>query len=152
MSHFDCYLVKYSYDISDSNSFVLLERISRVKVNYHWIKCSAVRSLAVSAVSRETSDFSSLPVLDVATMEARAKKSDEKFHESAPSIGIGVTREAQEIFNSLSKTMPCVWRGTDIVCFGVKISPPYTSESCQGSDSSELDRVRKVLDGEKQKR
>jgi hypothetical protein len=66
-------------------------------------------------------------------------------------IGVGVTREAQEIFDSLAKTMPCSWSGQDIVCYKVKVSPPYDMKTCEGPDPNELDRVRKVLEGEKKK-
>merc|ERR1719321_196943 len=48
--------------------------------------------------------------------------------------------------------MPCKWDKEDIVVFGVRITPPYTHESCTGGDDPHaLERVKKVLQGELQK-
>ena len=126
---------------------MLQERVSKGKVNYHWIKCSVVRNLSVSAVSPMNIDALSLPALDLHTLEEQAKKADESFRKNISSIGVGVTREAQVIFDALSKTMPCVWSQDKIVCYSVTISPPYTNETCEGTELNELERVRKVLDG-----
>lgn len=63
-------------------------------------------------------------------------------------IGVGVSHEAQMIFDALSKTMECAWadqtirvlQGTDVT-----IAPPYVSASCSGTNSAALARVRKVV-------
>ena len=62
-----------------------------------------------------------------------------------------MTEEAQEIFDCLSKTMPCTWDGTSIRVYRVSIRSPYTANDCSGSDENELSRVKKVLDGERLK-
>jgi hypothetical protein len=65
---------------------------------------------------------------------------------------VGVTAEAQEIFNSLAKTLPCRWHGDMIVVFeDIRIPSPYTLNSISGSDAAALNRVKKVLEGERKK-
>jgi hypothetical protein len=68
-------------------------------------------------------------------------------------IGVGVTREAQDVFDALAKTMPCRWDGTTITVLDeVSIVPPYTLDACAASipaDTQTLARVRKVLEAER---
>merc|ERR1719506_3312632 len=66
-------------------------------------------------------------------------------------IGVGVTAEGQEIFDSLSKTMPCVWEDKAIVILNeVVIESPYTPDhvSSRSGDQATLDRVKKVLEAQ----
>lgn len=67
-------------------------------------------------------------------------------------VGVGVTKEAQSIYDSLSKTMPCVWSGRDIVVMdAVTVSPPYNVDSVttSGAHTGALERVKKVLQAER---
>jgi predicted metallopeptidase len=69
-------------------------------------------------------------------------------------VGIGVTKEAQSIFDSLSKTMPCIWHGRNITVMDVVVvEPPYTVEcvSTTSDHKGALDRVKKVLQAERQR-
>jgi hypothetical protein len=68
--------------------------------------------------------------------------------------GVGVTPEAQHIFNTIYKTLPCRWHGKSIIVFDeVRIDPPYTVESCvaDSSSSSALELVRKIVAGTREK-
>jgi len=68
--------------------------------------------------------------------------------------GVGVTQEGQEIFDALSKTLPCRWhKDTIVVLDEVLISSPYDVDSCRASTSSSasLARVKKVLEGERKR-
>ena len=146
------FLIDYcSYDIAESNSFVLQERIGRDRVNYHWMKCSSVREIQATGLGNVIIDSHVLPAIDVAAMEAQEKRADEYYANYKSTIGVGVTQEAQEVYDSLAKTMPCTWEEQTILCYRVRISPPYGAENCTGPDENELSRVKKVLEGERVK-
>ena len=65
--------------------------------------------------------------------------------------GKGVSREAQDIFDAMSKTLPTKWEGENIVVLDVVvIAKPYRSENCKagkGVHPQMLTRVRKVVSG-----
>lgn len=67
-------------------------------------------------------------------------------------MGVGVTKEAQSVFDALSKTLPCAWRGRDIVVMdAVTVAPPYTPDSCaaRAGEGGALERIRRVLTAER---
>ncbi|RPB10385.1 hypothetical protein P167DRAFT_252154 [Morchella conica CCBAS932] len=67
-------------------------------------------------------------------------------------IGVGVTAEAQEIYDALSRLMPCRWHEKQIIVSeNVIIDEPYTLDRVKSSDKNALNRVKKVLDGERKK-
>ncbi|OMH85781.1 Protein LSM12-like protein [Zancudomyces culisetae] len=63
-------------------------------------------------------------------------------------VGVGVSKYAQDIFDSLSKTMPCRWVGEKIVVLDeVLIEPPYDVDNCLAlsNSSSSLSRIQIVV-------
>jgi protein LSM12 len=69
--------------------------------------------------------------------------------------GRGVTREAQDIFDGISRTYPARWQGTAMVVNeNVVIEQPYHVEDCRllgGSAEQGLLRIKKVLAMEREK-
>ncbi|KAF8428895.1 anticodon-binding domain-containing protein [Terfezia claveryi] len=94
-----------------------------------------------------------------------SSKSPSSKNERYATRGVGVTKEAQDVFDALNRTMQCRWQGKTIVVVDamVAVEEPYTPESCRslgaaqpgtgGAQGGEraLGRVRKVLEGERRR-
>ncbi|KAK9240200.1 anticodon-binding domain-containing protein [Lipomyces kononenkoae] len=67
--------------------------------------------------------------------------------------GVGVSKDAQDLFDALAKTLPVRWLDKSILVLEeVKVDPPYTSEACSAkTDSPALARVMKVVEGERRR-
>ncbi|EER00789.1 conserved hypothetical protein [Perkinsus marinus ATCC 50983] len=137
----------FCYDISDSNSIVLRELVGKDKCTYHWIKTNTIRD--IKALKPPTATDSPLPHIDLKALQAQMTDAEHNFQDTRERYGVGVTQLAQTVFDLMSKTMPCRWDGQDILCYTVRIKSPYQAANCTGPNSSELDRVKKVLELER---
>ncbi|CAL9041670.1 uncharacterized protein LOC135650176 isoform X2 [Musa acuminata AAA Group] len=90
--------------------------------------------------------------IDLAGLQAREEASLRQAEIEAERIGVGVTSEAQSIFDALSKTLPVHWDKTVIVVMNeVRVSSPYHPENVIGGTPAANDRVKKVLDFERKR-
>ncbi|CAL9778957.1 unnamed protein product [Musa acuminata subsp. burmannicoides] len=90
--------------------------------------------------------------IDLAGLQAREEASLRQAEIEAERIGVGVTSEAQSIFDALSKTLPVHWDKTVIVVMNeVRVSSPYHPENVTGGTPAANDRVKKVLDFERKR-
>jgi hypothetical protein len=105
----------------------------------------------VTGVAPQNIENASLPSISLSAVDEIDRRAVEYFSSMKANFGVGVSQEAQEIYDSLAKTMPCSWDGNVICCYRVRIKAPYTVDSCEGSDENELVRVKKVLEGERAK-
>lgn len=80
---------------------------------------------------------------------SRANAAVARLQDAAARKNKSVTKEAQEIFDALTRTLPTRWDGTNIVVMdAVVISTPYRGEDCRaaaGQHASALARVKKVV-------
>lgn len=100
-------------------------------------------------------DLKFLPPINLESALQREARALAKAEKDAKNLNSNVTVAAQRIFDSISKTYKCMWKGQDILVMGeVRIKPPYTPESCMltnAGDEMFLNRVKKVLEGERRK-
>ncbi|KAG6601368.1 Protein LSM12-like A, partial [Cucurbita argyrosperma subsp. sororia] len=90
--------------------------------------------------------------LDLNTLRAREELAIRQAEIEAERIGVGVTSEAQSIFDALSKTLPVRWDKTVIVVMNeVRVSSPYLPESVSGGTPAANERVKKVLELERKR-
>ena len=111
--------------------------------------CVDVKSVA----PKEKPTLEKLPVVDEARNQKREAAAIKAAQASAANIGVGVTQEAQDIFDALARTLPCAWDGQDIAVMDeVRIRAPYAKcEGVPGGDPRAVERVQKVLENEKSK-
>lgn len=102
---------------------------------------------AVEGAVRASAEGDDLIQLSVEAVNKREKKALDKAVDDARHINTGVSNQVQNVFNALRKTMPCEWKGNDIVVMGLVTirGPRYVPESCEGADEGSLSRVRKVV-------
>lgn len=90
--------------------------------------------------------------LDLNRLQAREHLAVRQAEADAQRIGVGVTTEAQNIFDALSKTLPVRWDKTVIVVMNeVRVSSPYLPESVSGGTPAANERVKKVLEFERKR-
>nr|XP_024923318.1 uncharacterized protein LOC107434605 isoform X1 [Ziziphus jujuba var. spinosa] len=90
--------------------------------------------------------------LDLNSLQTREEVAVRQAELDAERIGVGVTSEAQSIFDALSKTLPVRWDKTVIVVMNeVRVSSPYLPESVSGGTPAANDRVKKVIEFERKR-
>ncbi|KAE8554873.1 hypothetical protein EYB25_003420 [Talaromyces marneffei] len=124
--------------------------------DYHIIPGSRIQAFQVISPAPAAIDGApSLQALETRALKAREANAIAKLQEAEARRGKGVTREAQDIFDAFSRTMPARWDGTSIVVAdAVVIAKPYRVDDCRAlvaGDSAALTRVRKVLEMERKK-
>mmetsp|Transcript_26127 Transcript_26127/g.57106 ORF Transcript_26127/g.57106 Transcript_26127/m.57106 type:complete len:177 (-) Transcript_26127:279-809(-) len=116
-----------------------------------FLKTSFIKEIVSSQPPQGPVDLS-LPYVDLERCKKREEKALQQAELESSRVGAGVTKEAQAIFDALMKTMPCRWKDKVIVVLEeVFIDEPYTPESVRADDSNIMERVKKVLQAERQR-
>lgn len=90
--------------------------------------------------------------IDLTFVKAREEAAIRQAEADAQRIGVGVSEEAQDIFDALSRTLPVRWDKTTIVVMDdVRVSGAYRPENVVGGTSAANERVRKVLEYERKR-
>jgi len=90
-----------------------------------------------------------------AALLSRAEAAVARLKEAAARKNPSASKEAQDIFDAISRTLPTKWAGTSIVVNEtVLIASPYRAENCKagpGQQPGALARVKMVLENERKK-
>lgn len=124
--------------------------------DYHVIPVSRIQSFQLLALASNPSEppsftdaLPSIQALDTRALKQREAKAIGEALDREARRGKGVTREAQDLFDAFSRTMPARWDGQNIVVAdAVTIAPPYRVDDCRPlveGDTAALARVRKVV-------
>uniref|UniRef100_A0A383VVG2 AD domain-containing protein n=1 Tax=Tetradesmus obliquus TaxID=3088 RepID=A0A383VVG2_TETOB len=120
-------------------------------VNLRMYKAEQLQVLSAERAKGKQHDLQ-LPYVDKERARQREEKALQVAEADMAKVGVGVTKEAQSIFDALSKTMPCTWQGRSIsVMDAVVVQPPYTTDDVTTNieHKGAFERVKKVLQAER---
>lgn len=135
-----------------SNMVVLQETGgSGPRRNFRFLKANYIKEFNLLSQEEDPLDLTNA-YIDVNNIHAREEAAIRQAEAEAERIGIGVTPEAQNIFDALSKTLPVQWEKTTIVVLNeVRVSSPYLPDNVKGGAPALNDRVKKVLEFERKR-
>lgn len=109
--------------------------------NYRVIKTAFIKDLKIE---KGHAPAGALPEPGYIDPEAFGKRI-QKSRDAVARIGVGVSKEYQELFDLVSKTVPCVWDGKEIVAMDeVRISE---KGECVGKEEKTVKYIKQVVDG-----
>ncbi|KAJ1696125.1 hypothetical protein LUZ63_004637 [Rhynchospora breviuscula] len=119
--------------------------------NLRLIKANFINHFSLIAQGQDPLDLNNC-YIDLGLIHAREEAALRQAHNDAGRIGVGVTAEAQAIFDALSKTLPVRWENTDIVVMNdIRVCSPYLPQNVSGGAPAANERVKKVLDSERKR-
>ncbi|KAL9389789.1 hypothetical protein Peur_018394 [Populus x canadensis] len=135
-----------------SNILVLQEESKPgPKKNIRFLKANYIKEFSFRGQAEDPLDIKKC-YIDLHSLQAREELALRQAEADAERIGVGVTAEAQGIFDALSKTLPVRWDKTSIVVMNeVHVSSPYLPECVSGGTPAANDRVKKVLELERKR-
>mmetsp|Transcript_24479 Transcript_24479/g.40820 ORF Transcript_24479/g.40820 Transcript_24479/m.40820 type:complete len:157 (+) Transcript_24479:170-640(+) len=91
-----------------------------------------------------------ISIHNIEKKEAAALKQAEK---NIDSLNSNVSNDVQTLYDKISIIYPCSWRNVSIVVLDeYVIEPPYEEvKVLEGCDGTGIDRVKKILEGERKK-
>ncbi|XP_059648978.1 uncharacterized protein LOC132294945 [Cornus florida] len=137
-----------------SNILILQEGLnsgSGPRRNIRLLKANYIKEFSYLGKAEDPLDLKKC-YLDLPSLQAREESAIRQAEMEAERIGVGVTPEAQNIFDALSKTLPVRWDKTVIVVMKeVRVCSPYLPESVSGGTPAANERVKKVLELERKR-
>eukprot|EP00249_Psilotum_nudum_P013850 c24546_g2_i1 orf=193-744(+) len=135
------------------SNVVVLQDIGQAgpRRNLRFLKANFIKGFTLLGQGNDPLDLKD-PYIDINILQAREEAAVRQAEAEAERIGVGVTREAQDIFDALSKTLPVRWEKMDIVVMNeVRVGSPYLPENVTGGPVAANERVKKVLELERRR-
>ncbi|SBS95079.1 lsm12, putative [Plasmodium ovale] len=142
----------YCYDVC-SNFIILKEDNKNGTANFYILRTNII--VDIETKRKIKNSYDPLPVIDKSVVEKIERKAIANFEKNRSRIGIGVTQEAQELFDFIWKTHPdCTWNNQDILVLNgeVMIKPPYGPDNCIANNENLKERFATVISKFRQKK
>ncbi|XVE85019.1 hypothetical protein DITRI_Ditri17bG0058900 [Diplodiscus trichospermus] len=135
-----------------SNILVLQEGSSSgPRRNVRLLKANFIKEFSLLRQDEDPLDVKKC-FLDLNSLQAREDSAIRQAEADSERFGVGVTSDAQSLFDALSKTLPVRWDKTVIVVMNeVRVSSPYLPECVSGGTPAANERVKKVLELERKR-
>lgn len=146
---FDGQVVTYD----KATNIVILQDIGQTgsRRNLRFLKADYIKDTNLLSQAECPLDLKDISI-DFNLLNDRENDAIRRAEKEAKRIGVGVSKEAQEIFDALAKTLPVEWEEKDIVVMKeVRVSSPYLPENVAGKAENVKERVKKVLDLERKR-
>ncbi|GJW63892.1 protein LSM12 [Tanacetum coccineum] len=158
---FECQVITYD---RPSNILVLQEGLKSSsqssRRNIRLLKANYIKEFTFLGQSADDPLDLKKCFLDLNSLQSKEEAAVRQAEIDVERIGVGVTAEAQSLFDALSKTcrlscpawLPVRWDKTAIVVMNeVRVSSPYLAESVTGGTPAANERVRKVIELERRR-
>ncbi|KAL2057216.1 hypothetical protein ABVK25_002269 [Lepraria finkii] len=124
--------------------------------SFHIIPLNHITSFTRTGPPSTTNPLPPIQPLNTNALQARARAALEKAREHVKKINPQASREAQELFDAIARTLPTRWEKTDIVVMDQVVvkGPGYKVEDCRSGRDTQphmLARVKKVVDNERKR-
>lgn len=131
------------------SNLLILQEIGQTgpRRNLRFLKANFIKELTFLGHGEDP-----LNLRDVDSLKSQEEVALRQAEAGVERTGVGVSREAQDIFDALSKTLPVCWDNTVIVVMNeVRVSSPYFPDNVAGGPPAANERVKKVLELERQR-
>ncbi|CAK0736037.1 hypothetical protein CVIRNUC_000681 [Coccomyxa viridis] len=119
------------------------------------IKASCVKKV-LQSTSPHQPFYDKLPAIDERRQHAKLQKATQVAQEKVERQGLGVSKEGQQIFDCIYKTLPCKWQEKTIIVLNeVHVKEPYDTSSVTKAHSdvpsTTLERVILMVKSERER-